>query len=128
MRAATAALLLAMSGVVLAGCAGQRTAVPYRHASLKDDVPAPRDDAPAPKADVPAPAPKADDTAPAPKAAEAPAAKTEVSIEERARAEQWNRCGQRHVDYQAGRLNESADQKRLRDEICAELHRYDHVR
>lgn len=50
------------------------------------------------------------------------------TVEDRARAEQWQRCAQRHVDYQAGRLNETVEQKRVRDEICAELHRTDHAR
>ena len=54
--------------------------------------------------------------------------KSEMSVEERARAEQWQRCGQRHVDYHAGKLNETPEQKRTRDEICAELHRDDHAR
>lgn len=56
-----------------------------------------------------------------------PAAKKETDVEGLARAEQLKRCQQRHVDYQAGKLNESAEQKRTLDEICAELHRADHA-
>ena len=105
MRAAIAAIVLASMGAILAGCAEQQALPPRRHLSIKDDAPKPE-----------------------PKAERKPEIKADLSVEERARAEQWHRCGQRHVDYQAGRLAESFEQKRLRDEICAELHRFDYMR
>lgn len=54
--------------------------------------------------------------------------KKDEDVEGVARAEQLRRCQQRHVDYHAGKLNETAEQKRTLDEICAELHRTDHAR
>ena len=49
------------------------------------------------------------------------------SLETRARKEQAERCAQRHVDYQAGRLKESVELKQALDAVCAELHRNDHA-
>jgi hypothetical protein len=107
MRAAAAAIALASMAVLLPGCADRRAVPPHRHLSIKDDVPK---------------------TEPRRESQSAPKREPELSVEERARAEQSSRCGQRHVDYRAGKLNETVDQKRARDEICAELHRYDHLR
>lgn len=56
------------------------------------------------------------------------AVRKDDDVEERARAEQLKRCQQRHVDYHAGKLNESEQQKQSLDAICAELHRNDHAR
>lgn len=105
--------VLGASIVLLGGCFPRRPLEP-RHLSLKDDVSKP------PKAAAETP-PKASVEAP-------PKAKPSLAVDERARAEQWERCAQRHVDYQAGKLNETEEQKRARDEICAELHRTDHAR
>jgi hypothetical protein len=54
--------------------------------------------------------------------------KPDLSVVDRAKAEQSAHCGQRHIDYGKGRLNESEDQKRTADAVCAELHRYDYMR
>ncbi|MDX2202346.1 MAG: hypothetical protein NW223_06340 [Hyphomicrobiaceae bacterium] len=100
-------IICALAGasiVLLGGCL--RKPVPPPQLSLKDDVAKP------PKA--------AAETPPKPKPS--------LAIDERARAEQWERCAQRHLDYQAGKLNETVEQKQLRDDICAELHRTDHAR
>jgi hypothetical protein len=102
--------------VALGGCFPFRRPVEPQHLSLKDDIAKP------PRASADAPSPKATTDALPPKP------KPTLAIEEKARAEQWARCAQRHVDYQAGKLNESEEQKRTRDEICAELHRTDHAR
>ena len=50
------------------------------------------------------------------------------SVIDRAKAEQAARCGQRHIDYGAGTLQETENEKQLADAICVELHKYDHVR
>ncbi len=106
MRKIIASAILAASVTMLGGCFPFRKPVEPQQLSLKDDI-------------VKTP----------PKAADAPLKpKPTIAVEDRARAEQWERCAQRHVDYQAGRLNETVDQKRIRDEICAELHRTDHAR
>jgi hypothetical protein len=49
------------------------------------------------------------------------------SVVERARAEQADHCGQRHVDRGKGTLEETEDLKRERDARCTELHRRDYV-
>jgi len=55
------------------------------------------------------------------------APKAELTVEERAKREQANWCGQRHVEHSAGNLRESEEQKRVRDGQCAELHKRDYV-
>ena len=55
-------------------------------------------------------------------------AKVDMSVIDRAKAEQMARCGQRHIDHGSGTLKESENEKQLADSICVELHRYDHVR
>jgi hypothetical protein len=54
--------------------------------------------------------------------------KADLSVIDRAKAEQAARCGQRHVDHGNGTLSETENEKQLADAICVELHRYDHVR
>jgi hypothetical protein len=54
--------------------------------------------------------------------------KADLSVIDRAKAEQSARCGQRHVDHGNGTLSETENEKQLADAICVELHRYDHVR
>lgn len=98
------------ASLMLGGCLPWRRPVEPVHVSLKDDAP-------------PSSGAHATLTQP-PK----PRGTQGIAIDEKARAEQWQRCAQRHVDYQAGKLNETVEQKRLRDEICAELHRTDHAR
>jgi hypothetical protein len=56
------------------------------------------------------------------------AAAPQPSIVERAKTEQANRCGQRHIERASGTLNETADEKRDRDDQCVELHRHDYVK
>ena len=60
---------------------------------------------------------------------DAPKAPTtaELPVEERARREQANWCGQRHLEHSAGTLKESQEQKRTRDDQCSELHKRDYV-
>jgi len=55
-------------------------------------------------------------------------AKADMSVIDRAKAEQSARCGQRHIDHGNGTLSETENEKQLADAICVELHRYDHVR
>jgi hypothetical protein len=50
-----------------------------------------------------------------------------ASVEDRARREQAEWCGQRHLQHSAGTLNESEEQKRARDDQCSELHKRDYV-
>jgi hypothetical protein len=98
--------VLGASVLLLGGCFPFRRPVEPQQLSLKDDVAKP---------------PRG--------AAETPLKpKPTLAVDDKARAEQWERCAQRHVDYQAGRLNETVEEKRMRDEICAELHRTDHAR
>ena len=52
----------------------------------------------------------------------------EMSIIERAKAEQAALCGQRHMEREAGKLNETAVQKQARNEQCVELHKRDYVK
>ena len=54
--------------------------------------------------------------------------KADMSVIDRAKAEQSARCGQRHIDHGNGTLGETENEKQLADAICVELHRYDHVR
>jgi hypothetical protein len=61
-------------------------------------------------------------------AAPAASPKPEVSIVERAKADQDGRCGQRHVDRAEGTLKETTEEKHDRDDRCSELHRHDYVR
>ena len=98
------------ASLMLGGCFPWRRSIEPSHVSLKDDSPA----SPSAHSAV-TPPPK-------------PRGTQGIAVDEKARAEQWQRCAQRHVDYQAGKLNETVEQKRLRDEICAELHRTDHAR
>lgn len=121
----TKASILALCGLslVLAGCLPLRRAIEPRHASLKDDAPA--STAATPRSTA-LPAPPSGETAPA--AIAKPRGTQEFSEADRSRDLQLARCAQRHVDYQAGKLNETAEQKQVRDEICAELHRADHAR
>ncbi len=105
MRKVIAAVLVSAACVMLAGCFLDRR-TPQPRLSIKDSAPIATGSLPAPT----------------------PAPKKDASIEERARAEHLKRCLQRHVDYQAGKLNETVEQKRLRDETCSELHRTDHAR
>ena len=98
MHKTIACAVLSAAGLMLAGCLPLSRTPEPAHLSLKDDVPKP------------------------------PKSRPGIAVEDRARAEQWERCAQRHVDYQAGRLNETVEQKQMRDEICAELHRSDHAR
>lgn len=55
-------------------------------------------------------------------------ARADLSVIDRAKAEQTARCGQRHVDHGNGSLQETENEKQLADAICVELHKYDHVR
>ena len=55
-------------------------------------------------------------------------AKADMSVIDRAKAEQSARCGQRHIEHGKGSLSETENEKQLADAICVELHRYDHVR
>ena len=104
--------LLSASVLLLGGCF--RRPIEPQRLSLKDDISKP---------------PRAASEVPPKAAAEVPPkAKPSIAVDERARAEQWERCAQRHVDYQAGKLYETEEQKQTRDEICAELHRKDHAR
>jgi hypothetical protein len=60
-------------------------------------------------------------SAPAPKRAAMPEpAATET---EKARAAQEKQCQQRHIDWKKRLLFESAEEKRMRDEICAAYYR-----
>jgi hypothetical protein len=52
----------------------------------------------------------------------------ELSIVERAKADQDSRCGQRHMERAQGTLKETSDEKYDRDDRCSELHRHDYVR
>jgi hypothetical protein len=83
--------------VAIAGCA--RDERPYPARSLKDPVVAPQPNVVAPQ----------------------------PNVVERAKAEQANHCGQRHVDRSKDALNETEELKRERDERCTELHRHDYV-
>ena len=55
-------------------------------------------------------------------------AKTDLSVIDRAKAEQAARCGQRHIEHGSGTLKETENEKQLADGICVELHKYDYVR
>lgn len=46
-----------------------------------------------------------------------------MSATERARASQAKQCAQRHVDRANGTLEETAEQKHMRDEICGAYYR-----
>jgi len=145
MQTRVAIAVLTGASLLLAGCIPLRRTVETHYGSLKDDpvttgsLPKPRSSAlpappaepvvakPAPVAPLPTPAPTLA-APPAPPPPARPRGTQDFSADDRAREEQLARCAQRHVDYQAGRLNENAEQKRLRDEICAELHRADHAR
>jgi len=122
-------LIAVVCGVslLMAGCLPLRRSIEPRYTSLKDDAPAAASTAAPRTTALPAPQPP-----PAPVAAPSPPAKPrgtqDITADDRSRDEQLARCAQRHVDYQAGRLNESAEQKQVRDEICAALHRGDHAR
>lgn len=116
MRKSLILTMLCSFSLALAGCLPLRRTLEPRQMSLKDDA------VPPSAAHRAAVVPPASQSVPKPRGTQT------IAVEEKARAEQWQRCAQRHVDYQAGRLNETADQKRLRDEICAELHRTDHAR
>ncbi len=107
MRNATATVAIGAMCLLIAGCSFERRAERPR-LSIKDSPPGIV-------------------TGSIPPAAKPAAVKKETDVEEVARAEQLKRCQQRHVDYQAGKLNESAEQKRTLDDICAELHRADHA-
>lgn len=142
-------LVIAMmtgASLLLAGCLPLRRTVDVRYGSLKDD-PVAAPSAPKPRAaalpapvDVPKPAAPAVAAPPAPPAAPVlaappapppavrPRGTQDIATDDRAREEQLSRCAQRHVDYQAGQLNETSEQKQIRDQICAELHRADHAR
>lgn len=110
MHKSFAIALLCGASLMLGGCLPWRRSVEPVRVSLKDDA---LPSSGAHSAVSPAPKPRGTQG---------------IAIDEKARAEQWQRCAQRHVDYQAGKLNETVEQKRLRDEICAELHRTDHAR
>lgn len=133
--------VLTGASLLLAGCLPLRRTVEARYGSLKDDAPAamsaPKPRAAALPAPVAVPMPPAPAVAaPPPPAAPAiaappvprPRGTQDITSDERTREEQLARCAQRHVDYQAGQLNETSEQKQLRDQICAELHRADHAR
>lgn len=125
MQTRVAIAMLVGASVLLAGCLPLRRTVEPRYGSLKDDAPAVAA-APMPRASaLPAPAEPA---VAAPPPAARPRGTQDITSDDRSREEQLARCAQRHVDYQAGKLNENAEQKQLRDEICAELHRADHAR
>lgn len=55
------------------------------------------------------------------------APKPAASVEDGAKREQSNWCGQRHVEHNDGTLKESEEQKRVRDGQCVELHKRDYV-
>lgn len=127
MQTRVAIAVLTGASLLLAGCLPLRRTIEVRTGSLKDDAPASAS-APAPNVRstaVPAPAPIAQ---PAVIAPGRPRGTQDIAADEKAREAQLARCAQRHVDYQAGQLNESAEQKQVRDQICAELHRADHAR
>lgn len=54
--------------------------------------------------------------------------RADLTVIDRAKAEQAARCGQRHIDHGNGSLQETENEKQLADAICVELHKYDHVR
>lgn len=118
MRKCLVLAVLCGASLAFSGCLPLRRTLEARHVSLKDDAPPPP--AATQRAAV---APVPPPTAPL-----QPRGTQSIAVDAQARAEQWQRCAQRHVDYQAGRLNETVEQKRLLDEICAELHRTDHAR
>lgn len=127
--------VLTGASLLLAGCLPLRRSVEARYGSLKDDAPSatashtrePRAAALPPPAPSAVPPPAAPAVA-APPAPPRPRGSQDITADDRTREEQLARCAQRHVDYQAGQLNEGAEQKQLRDQICAELHRADHAR
>ncbi len=118
MRRRVAAVVCAGALAALAGCADWRRQPPAPRLSIKDDAP--------PKAELSVP-PKRERSGPSRTELPAPP-KVELSVEERARREQANWCGQRHVEHNAGTLEESEEQKRVRDSQCTELHKRDYVR
>lgn len=138
--------VLTGASLLLAGCLPLRRTVEARYGSLKDDpvaapsapkpraaaLPAPVDvpkpPAPAVAAPPAMPALPAVAAPPAPPPAARPRGTQDITADDRTREDQLSRCAQRHVDYQAGQLNETAEQKQIRDQICAELHRADHAR
>lgn len=125
MQTRFAIAVLTGASLLLAGCLPLRRAVEPRYGSLKDDAPAVAS-APMPRASAPPAA--AEPVVAAPPPAAKPRGTQDITADDRARDEQLARCAQRHVDYQAGRLNENVEQKQLRDQICADLHRADHAR
>lgn len=107
MRKVMTAILLGAASVMLAGCFVTKRPPPPRM-SIKDSPPPSVITGSIPPAKA--------------------SLKKDEDIEGMARSEQLKRCQQRHLDYHAGKLNETADQKRILDGICAELHRDDHAR
>ena len=101
---------------MLGGCSDLMHRQPV--ASLKDDMakPAHALSAPAKPESI-----KVESTKPEP-------AKTDLSVIDRAKAEQAARCGQRHIEHGSGTLKETENEKQLADGICVELHKYDYVR
>lgn len=125
MQTRVAIAVLTGASLLLAGCMPWRRPVETRYGSLKDDATAVAA-APAPKAVViPGPAERAVATPPP---APRPRGTQDITADDTAREQQLARCAQRHVDYQAGKLNETAEQKQVRDQICADVHRADHAR
>jgi hypothetical protein len=51
------------------------------------------------------------------------APKPVASDTEKARASQAEKCAQRHVDWRAGTLYETTEEKRMRDAICGPYYR-----
>lgn len=106
------------STTMLGGCLSLlRNEVPV---SLKDDLPRSTASAPERRAEPAG--------AGAVKAATPKIEYREINVIERAKAEQQARCGQRHVEYVNGTLSETAEEKKLADTVCVELHKYDYVR